>query len=96
MAGGRSQDWKDGFNYAMSVVAFWIELPFNIDRRAVGMSKSELLGRLMRGEEVRRRPCPKHKGKMWCGWGITADMACCDGTGWLKNEPEGAQGGSGP
>jgi hypothetical protein len=69
----------------MSVVAFWLSLPFQIDKTYVGMVKSELLGRLMRGEEVRRIPCPKHKGEMWCRWGIMADMSCCDGTGWLKN-----------
>lgn len=54
----------------------------------VGMVKSELLGRLVRGEEIRTRPCQKHKGKMWCSWGGHADMECCDGTGWLRNEKE--------
>jgi hypothetical protein len=70
----------------MSVMAFWLDLPFNIDQRSVGMSKSELLGRLLRGEEVRRHPCPKHRGRMWCAFGFDEDYSCCDGTGWLKNE----------
>lgn len=50
------------------------------------MVKSELLGRLMRGETIRRRPCPVHKGRMWCAYNLGADMECCDGTGWLQNE----------
>lgn len=86
----------------MSVVAFWIsldgQLPKQLDISPIGMFKSELLGRLMRGEEVRRRPCPRHRGVMWCGWGSKeqhgldndtwGDTQCggCDGTGWLKNE----------
>ena len=54
----------------------------------LGMRKSALLGRLMRGEEVRRRPCPRHKGRMWCSWGLDeASRPCpCQGTGWLPNE----------
>lgn len=76
----------------MSIVGFWLDLEYNsrkgieVDKRNVGMRKSALLGRLMRGEEVRRRPCPKHKGLMWCSWGFDEDMSCCDYTGWLKNE----------
>lgn len=56
----------------------------------VNIEKSALLGRLMRGEEIRRKPCPKHQGTMWCAWGLAAagEYACCDGTGWLKNEAE--------
>ena len=87
MATGKSQDWQDGFNYAMNVVSFWLDFG-NIDASMVGMRKSELLGRLVRGEEVRRRPCPIHRGKMWCGWGLDEDMSCCDGTGWVANDKE--------
>lgn len=87
----------------MNVVAFWLRLSqdykFKLDITPIGMFKSELLGRLMRGEEVRRRPCPRHKGVMWCSWGGieqfhandnerwgTIECPGCDNTGWLKNE----------
>ena len=69
----------------MSVMAFWLDLDFKIDARTVGMRKSELLGRLIRGGEVRKTPCPKHKGHMWCSFGLEEDYSCCDGTGWLPN-----------
>jgi uncharacterized protein (TIGR02996 family) len=103
--GEHSAEWCEGFNYAMGVVAFWLNFQQGIIRgrvgnppglTAIGMRKSALLGRLMRGEEVRRRPCPKHKGVMWCYWGLEeASKPCpCGGTGWLPNEatetPEGA------
>lgn len=79
----------------MNVMALWLETgacqgntrtPGSLDLRSVGMMKSYLLGRLMRGEQVRERPCPVHKGRMWCAWGLMEEMDCCDGTGWLKNE----------
>jgi hypothetical protein len=65
--------------------------------REVDMRKSALLGRLMRGEEVRRRPCPRHRGRMWCSWGMDeATRPCpCDGTGWLPNDYEGPMPASG-
>jgi len=77
----------------MNAVAFWLSLAanegFRLDRSLIGMYKSELLGRLMRGEEVRRVPCPRHKGRMWCGWGgreqIYGPECACGGTGWLPN-----------
>lgn len=77
----------------MNIIGFWLDLghlyKLRIDTSAIGMFKSELLGRLMRGEEVRRRPCPRHQGIMWCGWNsdeqLSSDRNCCDGTGWLKN-----------
>jgi hypothetical protein len=81
----------------METVAFFLEFrqrrlhvyrtgPFRVSR--IDLMKSALLGRLMRGEEVRRRPCPQHRGRMWCSWGFDAYNApCCDGTGWLPNEP---------
>jgi hypothetical protein len=65
----------------------------------VGMLKSVLLGRLMRGEEIRRKPCPNHKGVMWCAWGLPrkpGEFACCDGTGWLRNETDPAMQHRGP
>ena len=40
------------------------------DKTRIDLMKSALLGRLVRGEELRRRPCPKHKGRMWCSWGL--------------------------
>jgi hypothetical protein len=83
----------------MSVAAFWMSFGDDmesgkekaIDRSLVGMMKSELLGRLMRGEGIRRKPCPRHRGKMWCSWGTEEQMkqeswSCCEGTGWLRNE----------
>jgi hypothetical protein len=59
---------------------------FHLSR--VDVIKSALLGRLMRGEELRRRPCPKHKGRMWCSWGLDEALkpCACGGTGWLPNE----------
>jgi hypothetical protein len=98
VADGRSAEWREGFNHAMSVVSFWLDFQQQVRRErkwsspgisSLGMYKSALLGRLMRGEEVRRRPCPRHKGQMWCAWGLEeASKPCaCDGTGWLPNEP---------
>jgi hypothetical protein len=94
---GQSAEWQAGFNHAMQVVSFWLEFQQRISRTApmsspglsrIGMAKSALLGRLMRGEEVRRRPCPRHKGTMWCSWGLEEAMkpCACQGTGWLPNE----------
>jgi hypothetical protein len=86
----------------MQVVAFWLDFQQGVSaspaRRhtgpgysAVGMRKSALLGRLVRGEEVRRRPCPRHRSRMWCAWGLDeAVRPCpCDGTGWLPNDYDG-------
>ena len=84
----------------MEIMAFWLEFQRTLDQHQaapaglsrVGMAKSACLGRLMRGEELRRRPCPKHKGKMWCGWGEEkwdrAEYKCCNGTGCLRNETD--------
>jgi len=83
-----SADWKQGFNYAMSVIAFWLDFhksmpqgSFIAGLTGIGMHKSNLLGRLMKGQEVRRRPCPIHEGKQH----VLADCEC-NGTGWLSNE----------
>ena len=87
----------------MRTVAFWLDFRAGVTRlgdpeaprlygpREVDMRKSALLGRLVRGEEVRRRPCPRHRGEMWCGWGLTeAARPCpCEGTGWLPNDYDG-------
>jgi hypothetical protein len=81
----------------MEIVAFWLDFQQQVLRTRqgvspglsrVGMWKSALLGRLMRGEEIRRRPCPRHRGQMWCSWGLDeAAKPCeCQGTGWLPNE----------
>jgi uncharacterized protein (TIGR02996 family) len=98
---GPSGEWREGFSYAMEVVAFWLDFQqrFEKDRPSrwystgpgrsrIGMYKSALLGRLMRGEEIRRRPCPRHKGRMWCYWGadLPAGECACQGTGWLPND----------
>jgi hypothetical protein len=83
----------------MEAMAFWLDFQQALLGRhegagpgltRIGMAKSALLGRLMRGEEVRRRPCPRHKGQMWCSWGLdeAARPCACQGTGWLPNEPE--------
>jgi hypothetical protein len=82
----------------MEVLVFFLEFQHHQQRQRgvrrfrmnrIDMAKSALLGRLMRGEELRRRPCPKHKGVMWCSWGIDEAMkpCACEGTGWLPNEP---------
>lgn len=85
----------------MNVMAMWLEFqaclyeemkpkdgisPAGLSE--IGMFKSELLGRLMRGESIREKPCPKHAGKMWCGWVSTDQfIPCeCEGTGWLPDE----------
>jgi hypothetical protein len=89
----------------MRTVAFWLDFRAGVEKpglgdehrivfygpREVDMRKSELLGRLVRGEEVRRRPCPRHLGRMWCSWGLDeARRRCpCDGTGWLPNDYDG-------
>lgn len=105
---GKSEEWKAGFNYAMNVMAFWIEFnrtghPRTDQLSKVGMMKSALLGRLMRGEELRQRPCPIHKGhlcqmdfgplgftgKEQLGSGMREWILCCDGTGFLPNGVEG-------
>ena len=75
--GSRSTDWRDGFNYAMQTVALWLDfqvscLPVDVVSESrggpalssAGMLKSNLLGRVMRGEEIRRLPCPTHAGRL--------------------------------
>jgi hypothetical protein len=86
----KSDDWKEGFNYAMNVLGFWATFQLSIDERsniplphfAIGMGKSRLLRRLIIGEELRRIPCPVHKGRML----MFDDCEQCQGTGWLPNE----------
>lgn len=54
-----------------------------------GMRKSNLLGRLMRGEEIRRRPCPEHQGRLVSAPRERGELTCgCGGTGWLPNESD--------
>jgi hypothetical protein len=87
-----------GFNHAMRVMALWVEFQQSLTAdvtvcppgmSGIGMRKSNLLGRMMRGEEIRRRPCPEHQGRQisapWDREGLTCG---CDGTGWLPNEPD--------
>ncbi len=104
MPGGRSGEWQAGFNHAMEALAFFIEFQQRSQRKRhpgyfrlsrIDLMKSALLGRLMRGEELRRRPCPRHKGRMWCSWGLDEAVkpCACGGTGWLPNEP-GEGGGA--
>jgi hypothetical protein len=95
---GRSEQWVAGFNRAMQVMALWLEFqqslpadgscsPPGLSR--IGMWKSNLLGRLVRGEEIRRRPCPEHNGRLVCAPWDRVGLTCgCGGTGWLPNEPE--------
>jgi hypothetical protein len=88
----------------MRTVAFWLDFRAGVEHpghdqertvfygpREVDMRKSALLGRLVRGEEVRRRACPRHKGRRWCAWGFEEfRWRCpCDGTGWLPNDFDG-------
>jgi hypothetical protein len=78
-------------------MAFWLDFQRRLEiyqsgygpgLSRIGMAKSALLGRLMRGEEVRRRPCPRHRGRMWCAWGLeeAAKPCPCGDTGWLPND----------
>jgi len=80
----------------MRVMALWLDFQsaLPLDRRVLapgfsttGMRKSNLLGRLMRGEEIRRRPCPEHRGAMV---DVPPDgLPCgCGGIGWLPNPTE--------
>ena len=91
---GRSEEWRAGFNHAVQTLALWLDFqvsclaPEVVPRlrvgpgvSSVGMLKSNLLGRLMRGEDIRRRPCPVHQGRL----SPLSAPACCDGTGWLRN-----------
>lgn len=60
----------------------------------IDIRKSNLLWRLLYcGEELRERPCPKHKGR-WSGIGRCEHG--CGMTGWLPNEapaiPQGEEG----
>ena len=103
-AAGRSTEWRAGFNHAMQTMALWIdfnvsrvpttessELNFGFQLSSIGMLKSNLLGRLMHGDEIRRRPCPTHAGRLQyqsSAWGM--DLSCCDGIGWLRNEGQRA------
>jgi hypothetical protein len=101
---GRSEEWVAGFNHAMRVMALWLEFQENLPAdgsccppglSSTGMRKSNLLGRLMRGEEIRRRPCPTHQGRLDGLIDLTNPeaQACCDRTGWLKNdEPDSDHG----
>jgi hypothetical protein len=87
----------------MRTVAFWLDFRAGVEHRPaafygpreVDLRKSALLGRLVRGEEVRRRPCPRHKGRMWCAYGFEeARRPCpCEGTGWLPNDYDGPMPG---
>jgi hypothetical protein len=101
----RSAEWRAGFNHAMRTVALWLdfqvsclhpdvvsELRRGPGLSSIGMYKSNLLGRLMRGEEVRRRPCATHQGRLsnLILESEAAAYACCDGTGWLPNRRDGA------
>lgn len=92
----RSEEWIAGFNHAMRTMVLWLDFQQSLPAgeccppglRSTGMRKSNLLGRLMRGEQIRRRPCPEHKGHLiaapWEREGLTCG---CDGTGWLPNSP---------
>ena len=54
----------------------------------VGSPMALLLENALLYEQLRRRPCPKHKGRMWCSWGLVEAVkpCACGGTGWLPNE----------
>jgi hypothetical protein len=107
---GRSAEWRAGFNYAMQTMALWLD--FQVSRvppgdtsslnlafqlSSIGMLKSNLLGRLMKGDEIRRVPCPVHQGRLQLAASAYGkDVSCCDGFGWLRNEGErsGAERGA--
>ena len=97
---GRSAEWRQGFNYAMQTMALWLDfhvsrvppnesssLNFTYQLSSIGMVKSNLLGRLMHDDEIRRRPCPTHLGRLhFAPSAVGQDFSCCDGTGWLRND----------
>jgi hypothetical protein len=93
---GVSVDFANGFNHAMNVLVLWQEfqMSFPKDMRCsppgmsqTGMRKSNLLGRMMRGESIRREPCTIHLGLM-CSRVLHGGESCeCGGTGWLPNDP---------
>jgi hypothetical protein len=101
----QSAEWREGFNHAMRTMALWLDfqvsaLPREVAselRRgpglsSIGMLKSNLLGRLMRDHEIRRVPCPVHRGKLqYQASSFGTDVSCCDGTGWLRNAPDGSE-----
>ena len=105
---GRSAEWRAGYNYAMQTVALWLDFQVSRLRRdepaslglgpglsSIGMLKSNLLGRLMRDQEIRRVPCPVHRGKLqYQGSAFGTDVSCCDGTGWLRNVTDGSDSDS--
>ena len=101
---GRSAEWRAGFNHAMRTMALWLdfqvsrvppsrseELNFVYQLSSIGMFKSNLLGRLMQGDEIRRVPCPTHRGRLQGPSALGQDLSCCDGFGWLRNRDAGAQ-----
>ena len=99
---GRSAEWRAGFNHAMQTMALWLDFqvsrvpprePSNLDfafqLSSIGMFKSNLLGRLMHDDEIRRVPCPTHQGRLQLlASAYGKDVSCCDGTGWLRNDSE--------
>lgn len=98
---GRSAEWRAGFNHAMQTMALWLDfqvsrvpeqgpssLNFAYQLSSIGMFKSNLLGRLMHGDEIRRRPCPTHQGRLQGPSAMHEDLSCCDGFGWVRNADE--------
>lgn len=86
-----SADWCGGFNYAVEIAGFWFEFHLNngIFGSGFTMRKSNLLGRLVRGEGIRQRPCPRHQGRRGHGYGVLDKRyECCHKTGWLPNEDD--------
>jgi hypothetical protein len=104
---GRSAEWRDGFNYAMQTMALWLDfqtsrvapgesrhLGHAFQLSSIGMLKSNLLGRLMHGDEIRRISCPTHLGALqFRSSSFGTDVSCCDGTGWLRNDREESEEG---
>lgn len=89
-----AEAWEDGFNYAIEIMGLWIEFQRPLDEQghfslAGNMPKSNLLGRLVEGEEIRRRPCPGHQGHRGHGYQFDSPKYdCCQKTGWLPNESD--------
>ena len=89
-----SHEWNAGFNYGVEILGFWLEFQCELFARGnpgsmMTFSKSNLLGRLVRGEEIRLRPCPKHEGSRGHGYGpADPEYACCQKTGWLPNDAD--------
>lgn len=76
--------WRNAIDAATERKGEWTrEQLAEIDLVFLWITKSDLLNRLVyKGEKVRTRMCPKHKGR-WCGLPSEPPPCGCGLTGWL-------------